>query len=208
MPNPSNDDVIIVGSLSDKELRDSIDSLVNYVGKKTTDMAANFVVSINTMKGAMKDFAVSQKVSVDLMQDAWKKMSVSFDAMLKAQQNATSSGNNSGAGGTGGSSAQSNTIAELRERVKEQAKIVDQQQRGTVALREQVDIQGKLKNSLKEELRTTEQIKRERVKEDLNLAKQLPSNNIQQIERQIQILERVRERMRNAGFFKESEIQS
>lgn len=205
MPNTSNDDVIIVGSLSDKELRDSIDKLVDYVGKKTTDMAGNFVVAMNTMKGAMKDFAVSQKVSVDLMQDAWKKMSVSFDAMLKAQQNATSSGNNSGAGG---SSAQSNTIAELRERIKEQAKIVDQQQRGTVALQEQVNTQGKLKNQLKEELRTTEQITRARVKEDTKLAKQLPSNNIQQIERQIQILERVRERMRNAGFFKESEILS
>ena len=99
MPNTSNDDVIIVGSLSDKELRDSIDKLVDYVGDKTTIMAGKFDVAMEKMKSAMKDFAITQKVSVDLMQDAWKQMSASFDAMLKAQQNATSSGNNNGTGG-------------------------------------------------------------------------------------------------------------
>lgn len=198
------DDVIIVGSLDKKELEKSIQDLVNYVGDKTNTMAAKFTEGLDKMKLAMKDFAITQKVSVDVMQEAWRKMSQSFDAMVAAQS-ASSSG---GSGSRGGSSAQSNTIAELRERVKEQAKIVDQQQRGTVALQEQVDIQGKLRNNLREELRTTEQITRARVKEDLKLAKQLPSNNISQIERQIQSLERVRDRMRNAGFFKQSEIQS
>ena len=82
MPNTSNDDVIIVGSLSDKELRDSIDKLVDYVGDKTTIMAGKFDVAMEKMKSAMKDFAITQKVSVDLMQDAWKQMSASFDAML------------------------------------------------------------------------------------------------------------------------------
>lgn len=198
------DDVIIVGSLDKKELEKSIQDLVNYVGDKTNTMAAKFTDGLDKMKLAMKDFAITQKVSVDVMQDAWRKMSQSFDAMVAAQS--ASSGRGSGSGG--GSSAQSNTIAELRERVKEQAKIVDQQQRGTVALQEQVDIQGKLRNNLREELRTTEQITRERIKEDLRLAKQQPNKNIPQIESQIQSLERVRDRMRNAGFFKQSEIQS
>ncbi|MBQ1760297.1 MAG: hypothetical protein IIZ94_11505, partial [Prevotella sp.] len=102
MPNTSNDDVIIVGSLSDKELRDSIDKLVDYVGDKTTIMAGKFDVAMEKMKSAMKDFAITQKVSVDLMQDAWKQMSASFDAMLKAQQSAYNG--NGGSGSTGGGS--------------------------------------------------------------------------------------------------------
>ena len=113
MPNTSNDDVIIVGSLSDKELRDSIDGLVNYVGNQTTIMAGKFDVAMEKMKSAMKDFAITQKVSVDLMQDAWKQMSASFDAMLKAQQNATSSGNNSGAAGK----PSGTSITELRNNI-------------------------------------------------------------------------------------------
>ena len=35
----NNDDVLIVGSLKDEELRKSIDNLVDYVGDKTNEMA-------------------------------------------------------------------------------------------------------------------------------------------------------------------------
>ena len=56
----NNDDVLIVGSLKDEELRKSIDNLVDYVGDKTNEMAMKFNDGLDKMKLAMKDFAVTQ----------------------------------------------------------------------------------------------------------------------------------------------------
>lgn len=152
MPNTSNDDVIIVGSLSDKELRDSIDKLVDYVGDKTTIMAGKFDVAMEKMKSAMKDFAITQKVSVDLMQDAWKQMSASFDAMLKAQQNATSSSNNSGAGGGSGKPAYpDNTVGHLQEIIALEEKRRKEMQLDTQELRDQNKLIAEQKNNLKDQ---------------------------------------------------------
>lgn len=92
----NNDDVLIVGSLKDEELRKSIDNLVDYVGDKTNEMAMKFNDGLDKMKLAMKDFAVTQKVSVDLMKQAWREMSTSFDAMVAAQSGATGGGSGSG----------------------------------------------------------------------------------------------------------------
>lgn len=94
----NNDDVLIVGSLKDEELRKSIDNLVDYVGDKTNEMAMKFNDGFDKMKLAMKDFAVTQKVSVDLMKQAWREMSTSFDAMVAAQSSATGSGSGGGSG--------------------------------------------------------------------------------------------------------------
>ena len=152
MPNTSNDDVIIVGSLSDKELRDSIDKLVDYVGDKTTIMAGKFDVAMEKMKSAMKDFAITQKVSVDLMQDAWKQMSASFDAMLKAQQNATSSSNNSGAGGGSGKPTYpDNTVGHLQEIIALEEKRRKEMQLNTQELRDQNKLIAEQKNKLKDQ---------------------------------------------------------
>ena len=153
-----NDDVLIVGSLSDKELRKSIDSLVNYVGNQTSVMASNFVVSMDLMKGAMKDFAITQKVSVDLMQDAWKQMSVSFDAMLKAQQNATSNsghGNSNGNGQSANSEAEEGTIGALKSQIAELEKKLNLEKLNTQELRDQVGALKEAKNLLKEQTTST-----------------------------------------------------
>lgn len=91
------DATIITGSLDGKELESSIDTLVKNVSEKTEKMANGFVQSIDKMKLAMKDFALTQKVSVDLMKEAWRNMSSSFDAMVAAQTNATGSGSRKGA---------------------------------------------------------------------------------------------------------------
>lgn len=85
------DGSLVIGSLSADELTKSIDKLVNYVGNQTTIMADQFKKAMELMKGSMKDFAITQKVSVDLMKQAWRSMSESFDAMVRAQERATSS---------------------------------------------------------------------------------------------------------------------
>lgn len=48
------DDVIIVGSLSDKELKSSIDALVTYVDNSTKSMAKSFDSAITSMKNSLK----------------------------------------------------------------------------------------------------------------------------------------------------------
>lgn len=109
------DDVLIVGKLDDGELRKAIDSLVNDVANKSTQMALTFEQAMDKMTNAMKNFAISQKVSVDLMQEAWKKMSQSFDAMLKAQ----SSGAGSGGGHGGGRPRYDDgTVGQLEESIR------------------------------------------------------------------------------------------
>lgn len=141
------DDVLIVGKLDDSELRTAINSLVNDVANKSTQMALTFEQAMDKMTNAMKNFAISQKVSVDLMQEAWKKMSQSFDAMVQAQ----SSGSSGGGGNSGRKQYDDDTIGALREQVRLQKQVVDEQRRGTAEAQEQVNKHRELQRQLKEE---------------------------------------------------------
>nr|DAQ19271.1 MAG TPA: Tape measure domain protein [Caudoviricetes sp.] len=204
MPNTSNDDVIIVGSLSDKELRDSIDKLVDYVGDKTTIMAGKFDVAMEKMKSAMKDFAITQKVSVDLMQDAWKQMSASFDAMLKAQQNATSSGNNSGAGG-GNSQYADNTVGHLQEIIALEEKRRKEMTLGSDALRDQNKLIEEQKAKLKGET-TSDQVKAaQAAKKELQEAFTMPARGLADAERKLQQLQSLSAKFQGKGILDQTQ---
>ena len=195
------DDVIIVGSLDKKELEKSIQDLVDYVGNKTNVMASKFTEGLDKMKLAMKDFAITQKVSVDTMQEAWRKMSQSFDAMVAAQS-ASSRGGSSG----GGSSAQPNTIGELKEQIRLQQQKVDEQIRGTAEAQKEVNIHRELQRQLKQE--TKDEVKRytEKAKYDLKNAMSLPQNDIAQATKRLQELQSVLSRWKGRGFLDVSEI--
>lgn len=204
MPNTSNDDVIIVGSLSDKELRDSIDKLVDYVGDKTTIMAGKFDVAMEKMKSAMKDFAITQKVSVDLMQDAWKQMSASFDAMLKAQQNATSSRNNSGDGG-GNSQYADNTVGHLQEIIALEEKRRKEMILGSDALRDQNKLIEEQKAKLKGET-TSDQVKAaQAAKKELQEAFTMPARGLADAERKLQQLQSLSAKFQGRGILDQTQ---
>lgn len=204
MPNTSNDDVIIVGSLSDKELRDSIDKLVDYVGDKTTIMAGKFDVAMEKMKSAMKDFAITQKVSVDLMQDAWKQMSASFDAMLKAQQNATNSGNNSGAGG-GNSQYADNTVGHLQEIIALEEKRRKEMTLGSDALRDQNKLIEEQKAKLKGET-TSDQVKAaQAAKKELQEAFTMPARGLADAEKKLQQLQSLSAKFQGKGILDQTQ---
>jgi len=132
------DDVIIVGSLKDTELRKTIEDLVKFVGKKTDTMAESFTQGLDKMKLAMKDFAISQKVGVDLMQEAWRKMSKSFDAMVAAESAATGRGGTTG-GGAGGSAYAPNTVGALEESIKAEQRKRKEMELTDAALQSQND---------------------------------------------------------------------
>ena len=203
MPNTSNDDVIIVGSLSDKELRDSIDKLVDYVGDKTTIMAGKFDVAMEKMKSAMKDFAITQKVSVDLMQDAWKQMSASFDAMLKAQQNATSSGNNSGAGGN--SQYADNTVGHLQEIIALEEKRRKEMTLGRDALRDQNKLIEEQKAKLRGET-TSDQVKAaQAAKKELQEAFTMPARGLTDAEKKLQQLQSLSAKFQGKGILDQTQ---
>lgn len=204
MPNTSNDDVIIVGSLSDKELRDSIDKLVDYVGDKTTIMAGKFDVAMEKMKSAMKDFAITQKVSVDLMQDAWKQMSASFDAMLKAQQNATSSGNNSSAGGSNSQYAD-NTVGHLQEIIALEEKRRKEMTLGSDALRDQNKLIEEQKAKLKGET-TSNQVKAaQAAKKELQEAFTMPARGLSDAEKKLQQLQSLSAKFQGKGILDQTQ---
>jgi len=204
MLNTSNNDVIIVGSLSDKELRDSIDKLVDYVGDKTTIMAGKFDVAMEKMKSAMKDFAITQKVSVDLMQDAWKQMSASFDAMLKAQQNATSSGNNSGTSG-GNSQYADNTVGHLQEIIALEEKRRKEMTLGSDALRDQNKLIEEQKAKLKGET-TSDQVKAaQAAKKELQEAFTMPARGLADAEKKLQQLQSLSAKFQGKGILDQTQ---
>ncbi|MEE1277669.1 MAG: hypothetical protein UHE86_01220 [Acutalibacteraceae bacterium] len=205
MPNTSNDDIIIVGSLSDKELRDSIDKLVDYVGDKTTIMAGKFDVAMEKMKSAMKDFAITQKVSVDLMQDAWKQMSASFDAMLKAQQNATNSGNNSGAGG-GNSQYADNTVGHLQEIIALEEKRRKEMTLGSVELDRQNILLEKRRKLLKEETSSPYQKIEKCFSKEFGAANSMSAKTLQQAEDKLKKLIDLQDKFKDSGLIDETKM--
>lgn len=207
MPNTSNDDVIIVGSLSDKELRDSIDKLVDYVGDKTTIMAGKFDVAMEKMKSAMKDFAITQKVSVDLMQDAWKQMSASFDAMLKAQQAAYNG--NGGSGSTGGGSGKptydDDTVGKLQEIIALEEKRRKDMKLGSDELRDQNKLIEEQKAKLKGET-TSDQVKAaQAAKKELQEAFTMPARGLVDAEKKLQQLQSLSAKFQGKGILDQTQ---
>ena len=198
------DSTIVAASLSDKDLRESIDKLVDYVGDKTTIMAGKFDVAMEKMKSAMKDFAITQKVSVDLMQDAWKQMSASFDAMLNAQQNATSSGNNSGAGG-GSSQYADNTVGHLQEIIALEEKRRKEMTLGSDALRDQNKLIEEQKAKLKGET-TSDQVKAaQAAKKELQEAFTMPARGLADAEMKLQQLQSLSAKFQGKGILDQTQ---
>lgn len=198
------DSTIVAASLSDKDLRESIDKLVDYVGDKTTIMAGKFDVAMEKMKSAMKDFAITQKVSVDLMQDAWKQMSASFDAMLKAQQNATSSSNNSGAGG-GNSQYADNTVGHLQEIIALEEKRRKEMTLGSDALRDQNKLIEEQKAKLKGET-TSDQVKAaQAAKKELQEAFTMPARGLADAEKKLQQLQSLSAKFQGGGILDQTQ---
>lgn len=183
----NNDDVLIVGSLKDEELRKSIDNLVDYVGDKTNEMAMKFNDGLDKMKLAMKDFAVTQKVSVDLMKQAWREMSTSFDAMVAAQSVATGGGS-----GSGKPAYAPNTVGALEQEIKlreQNLKLevldTDQLKQANRELENRKELLAREKglNTMAEQAR--------QARKELQAALTTPSNTIEQAEKKLKNLKDV-----------------
>lgn len=184
-----NDDVLIVGSLKDEELRKSIDSLVDYVGNKTNEMAQNFNGGLNSMKLAMKDFAVTQKVSVDLMKQAWREMSTSFDAMVAAQSAATSGG--SGSSGGGKPTYADDTIGALKQEIAALQKERDELKLNSDELREQNRIIDERQRKLKEQTTNLATLR-------LDRTMRMPSNDLEAATKKLRALEIMQRRYKDS----------
>jgi hypothetical protein len=185
-----NDDVLIVGSLKDDDLRRSINELVDYVSDKTQVMANKFESSMNLMKDAMKDFAISQKVSVQLMQQAWREMSSSFDAMVAAQQSATTT-SNSGGGNGGRPTYNANTIGELEQEIETMKKERKEMELNTNELREQNKVIEERQRKLKEQTTSLASLR-------LDRTLQMPSNDLDEATRKLRMLEILQRRYKDS----------
>ena len=182
----TNDDVIIVGSLSDNEMRKAIDDLVSYVGNKTNEMAGSFTDGLDKMKLAMKDFAITQKVSVDLMKEAWKDMSTSFDAMVTAQSVKPSGGTSSGG------SADPETIKGLKESISAAERLRDTYEQTApevVNINKQIET---MRDNLNKILaKGTLKEKAAEIRKELGDATTMPTKTLQQAEAKLAALERI-----------------
>lgn len=163
----ANDATLIVGHLSDAELRASIDRLVNDVNDKFIVAAGTADASIEAMEKAMRRFGNTTKSVITDIKDMFKQMGTTFDDFAKAMERAAaaakgiSSGASSGSGrgggtgsGTGsgtGNPPDPDTIAGLKAEIAELQKLLDLQQQHSRELQNQVNILALQKKSLKEQ---------------------------------------------------------
>lgn len=215
-----SDATVIVASLSDKEMRESIDALVNYVGNKTSEMATKFDAAILKMRDAMKDFAVTQQVSVSLMQQAWQNMSASFDAMIQAQQQMTRPSSSS-------TIIDPNIVGGLKSIIQQEEQRRNQMQLHTNELRVQNSIIAGQKELLKEQLMTTEErtraiqrqneaLERQKAKElkkqqapmlsEFNAANTMSAKDLTLAEAKLKRLQDIQQQMRASGLFDEAKL--
>ena len=178
----ANDDVLIVGKLDDKDLLDSIDNLIKEVSDKSQVMANKFEKSMNIMKDAMKDFAVTQKVSVDLMKESWREMSASFDAMFKAASDGSGGGKGSGKG-----RYDDGTLGQFREETKELERQREDLKLNSDELREQNRIIAERRRMLKDQTTDLATLR-------LDRTMRMPSGDLDEASRKLRMLEAIQRR--------------
>jgi hypothetical protein len=177
---------IVVGHLNDKELKESIDSLVKHVDTQALKMAENFDAAIQLMRESLKSLS---GVKIDITS--------SLDGLESAKKKLTS-GSSSG----GGSSASApNTISELKEQISLQGKIVDEQVRGTAELQREVDLHAQLKNDLREETKSTQQRLQENAKAALKNTFSLPSSDMNSATAKLRALLQLQSNYTGKGIF-------
>ena len=198
----ASDATIIVGSLNDKELRNAIDNLVKMVDDKMLEAAQSFDAGISLMEQSLRRFSTNAATTVNDIKQEFTKLGTTFDDFAKAMAKATTaaSGGGRGAGGAGGgsgtssgsaggSTAASGTVRELEQRIAKQKEIVGEQKLSTNELQKEVDLHGKLKGQLKEELKTTEQRRAELAKSRLGRATIMPTGSLDEANQKLRMLE-------------------
>ena len=209
----ASDATIIVGSLNDKELRNAIDNLVKMVDDKMLEAAQSFDAGISLMEQSLRRFSTNAATTVNDIKQAFTKLGTTFDDFAKAMSKATAaasgggrgagggaggSGSSGGSGG-GGTSPAANTIGALKEEIRLQQKKVDEQVRGTGELQSEVNKHERLKQQLKDETKSTEQLNKELAKKLTSGAMSMPANSIAQAEAKLRQLEFVANRYQGRG---------
>lgn len=194
----ANDDVLIVGQLDSKELERSIDALVWYVNESSKDMAEKFDSAMVKMKASMKDFALTQKVSVDLMKDAWRDMSSSFDAMLRAQQEATDE-KKGGGGGKAKTKYEDGTVGQAEELIKLEERRRKEMKLNSDELRQQNELLELQKSQLKKQTTSDTVLAAKKAKEDLDEAFSRPAKNLTDAEKKLQRLQELSAKFQGKG---------
>lgn len=177
---------IVVGHLNDKELKESIDSLVKHVDTQSLKMAENFDAAIQLMRESLKSLS---GVKIDITS--------SLDGLESAKKKLTSGGSSGG----GASASAPNTIGELREQISLQGKIVDEQVRGTAELQREVDLHAQLKNDLREETKSTQQRLQENAKAALKNTFSLPSSDMNSATAKLRALLQLQSNYTGKGIF-------
>lgn len=194
----ATDATIIVGSLNDKQLRNAIDKLVEMIDKKMLEAAETFDAGVSLMEQSLRRFSTSARTSVNDIKQAFTQLGTTYDDFARAMARATSaaSGGGRGAGGGGGASggsgsstAASGTVRELEQKINRQKEVVREQKLGTGELQREVDLHGKLKGQLNEELKTTQQRRAELAKSRLERATAMPTGSIDEANQKLRMLE-------------------
>lgn len=143
----TNNPVVIAGQIDDSLLMEAIDKLVQDVANKADAMAQGFQEGINKMDSAMATFATNQQTHINTITQAWSGLATSFTQMQTAQQNATRP-RTANSGNQSQSSTNDDTIAGIKQRIKEEKKVLDVQKLETEETRKQANLVGDLQKRL------------------------------------------------------------
>lgn len=209
---------VVAVHLDDEALRNSINKLVEHIDTKLSQAAQTFDDKIaHKMQPTLETFASSAKTAAQDIKNAFSAMGLTFDQFAKAMEKAAKaassmggSGNGSGNSGASANNPSTNTIAELKQQIVAQQKVIDQQEKYTAELQRGVNELAKMKRELKNLTTDSGTQTKGRIKDEFAWVRNLSEHDIPQVMRKLSELETVRQHMRNApaGIFKSSEIQA
>ena len=201
------DATVIVGKLDGKELENSINDLVTMVNNKMLDAAQAFDDGLSLMQQSLKTFEQNAKTTVNEIKNTFSALGTTFDDFAKAMQKAAAAAGSmggSGHGGSGGSTSGGSgvpttpgTVRELEQKIVAQKEIVKEQKLSSAELQREVDLHGKLKGQIKEELKTTEQRNQELAKSRLDRTMMMPTGNLDDATKKLRMMEILQRRYAN-----------
>lgn len=173
---------IIVAHLNDDELKKNIADLVATVKRGTHAMENDFNAVVQNMVAQLQALG-----------------SMTFTPVVKPI--ISGGGGSGGSGGSGGGTPPPGSVAELREQIKLQEKIREQQTLNSTELRTQNALVQEKQAKLKEQLMTTDQINKASMRKGFNEANTMSTKNLTSAEAKLRELEKIQQRMNASGLF-------
>lgn len=198
--------VIIKADLKEEDLTRKIDKLVQDVDNKFKDMANKVDASIQKVATSLGNFKTIAQTNVQDIKNAFQQLGTTFDQFARAMEKAAAAASGLGRGGAGGSGgtgganqpAASGTIAELKQQIEEQKKLIDAEKQHTAELQKKVNLLKQMEDSLRRQTTSTEKLRQQAVGMNLRNINSIVPTNTTEAENKLNRLKRLFENLKTS----------